>query len=76
MEIGEILVRLFQLRNFLRGNGAEGTVEVVDGLDEVFGEVSDGEIFGGLDVAFRAVLEVAEVGDGAEVLVLLRGMVS
>lgn len=47
---------------FLRGHGGEGAIEVVDGLDEVFGEPLDGEVLGGLDVALRAFLEVAEVG--------------
>ena len=57
---------------FLRGDGGKSAVEVVDAIDEVFGEAGDGEVAGGGDVAFRAVLEVAEVGDGAEVFVLVR----
>jgi hypothetical protein len=69
------LVADFRFRDgeFLGGDGEEGAVEVVDAVDEVFGEAGDGEVAGGADVAFGAVLEVAEVGDGAEVFVL-RGL--
>jgi hypothetical protein len=52
------------------GDGAQRAVEVVDGLDEVPGEALDGEVFCGLGFALCAFLEVAEVGDGAEVFVL------
>lgn len=52
------------------GDGGEGAVEVVDAVDEVLGELLDGEVAGALDLALGAVLEVAEVGDGAEALVL------
>lgn len=66
------LVADFRFRDgeFLGGDGEEGAVEIVDAVDEVFGEAGDGEVAGGADVAFGAVLEVAEVGDGAEVFVL------
>jgi hypothetical protein len=55
---------------FLGGHGAEGAVEVVDGLNEVAGETLDGEVLCSLSFAFCALLQVAEVGDGAEVFVL------
>ena len=45
-------------------------VLVVDRLDEVTGEALDGKVLGGLGLARGALLQVAEVGDGAEVLVL------
>lgn len=64
---GQILVIAFEL---LRGNGGEGAVEVIDRLNEVAGEALDGEVLGGLGLTRCALLEVAEVGDGAEVLVL------
>jgi hypothetical protein len=51
-------------------NSIQGAVEVVDGLDEVAGESLDGKVFGRGDFALGAVLQVAEVGDGAEVFVL------
>lgn len=54
----------------LGGDGGEGAVEVVDRLDEVAGEALDGEVLGGLGLARCALLQVAEVGDRAEVLVL------
>jgi hypothetical protein len=44
-------------------DGAEGAVEVVDGLYEIAGEALDGEVFCGLDLALGTFLEVAEVGD-------------
>ena len=50
--------------------GGEGAVEVVDAFDEVGGEAGDGEGAGAVDVAFGAVLKVAEVGYGAKVFVL------
>jgi hypothetical protein len=51
-------------------DGGECAVEVVDGLDEVAGEALQGEVFGGLNLALGALLEVAVVGDGAEVFIL------
>lgn len=45
-------------------------VEVVDGFDEVAGEFLQGEVLCGADLALGALLEVAVVGDGAEVFVL------
>lgn len=56
----------------LGGHVGEGAVQVVDGLEQVLGELLDGEVAGGLLVAGRAVLEGAELGDCADVLVLLR----
>lgn len=46
----------------LGGHGAEGAVQVVDGLDEVAGEALDGEVLCRLGFALGAFLEVAEVG--------------
>ena len=63
----EVLVVALEL---LGGDSGEGAVEVVDGLDEVAGEALDGKVLGGLGLARGALLQVAEVGDGAEVLVL------
>lgn len=45
--------------------------EVVDAGEEVAGKLLQGEVPRGLDFALCAVLEIAVVGDGAEVLVLL-----
>jgi hypothetical protein len=58
------------VRELFGGNGADGAVEVVDGFNEVARETLDREVFGALDLALCALLEVAEVGDGAEVFVL------
>jgi hypothetical protein len=56
---------------FFGRNGGEGTVEVVDAFYEVAGEALEGEVFGGLDLALCPLLEVAVVGDGAEVFILV-----
>lgn len=56
------------------GNGEQGAVEVVDALQEVDGEALDGEVAGAIHVALRALLEVAEVGDRAEVFVLVAAL--
>ena len=57
----------------LGGDVCEGAVEVVDGLEEVLCELLDGEVGGGFLVAGGAVLEGAELGDCADVLVLFGG---
>lgn len=63
----EVLVVAAQL---LGGDGRQRAVEVVDALDQVLGELLDGEVARRLDLARRAVLKVAEVGDSAQALVL------
>ena len=68
----EVLGLLLGLE-LLLGNDAQGTVEVIDRFNEVLGELLDGEVLGLLDLAGGALLEVAEVGDGAEALILKRG---
>lgn len=68
-ELLEILVLVLGLE-LVCGDGRQGAVEVVDAVDEVLGELLDGKVAGGLDLTCRAVLEVAEVGDGAKAFVL------
>jgi hypothetical protein len=70
VEGGEVAVGL----EFLGLDGGQGAVQVVDALDEVAGELLQREVFGGLNFALGAVLQVAEVGNGAEVFVLRLGM--
>lgn len=67
LEVGRLLLGL----ELLLGDHGEGTVEVVNAVDEVLGELLDGEVTGGLHFTGSPVLEVAEVGNGAEVLVLV-----
>jgi hypothetical protein len=43
-------------------DGTECAVEVIDAFYEVPREALDGEVFCGVDFAFCAVLQVAEVG--------------
>ena len=57
-------------------DGGKGAVEIVDGFEEVGSEAGDGELTCCVDVAFCALLEVAEVGYGAEVFVLLTATIS
>lgn len=73
VEVDELLdvVVLLGGVDLVGGDVGEGAVEVIDALDEVLGELLDGKVAGRLDLALGAVLEVAEVGDGAEALVLL-----
>ena len=63
-EVG--IVRL----ELLLGDGAKGAVEVVNRLDEIASEALNGKVLCALNFALGALLEVAEVGDGAEVFVL------
>jgi hypothetical protein len=58
----KVLVVAIQL---LGRDVCKGAVEVVDALDEVLGELLNGEITRSLDLARGTVLQVAEVGDGA-----------
>ena len=53
-----------------RRKGRECPVEIIDTVDQVFGKAGDGKVLGVLDIALGSFLEVAEVGDGAEVSVL------
>lgn len=73
VQVGEILDALRSVLGLelLLGNHSKSSVEVVNAVDEVLGELLDGEIFGGLDLTGGALLQVAEVGDGAQALVLL-----
>lgn len=70
-EFEEILVGLaldgFEL---VLGHGQQCAVEVVNALQEILGKALDGEVPGIVLVALGALLEVAEIGDGAEVFVL------
>jgi hypothetical protein len=72
VQVGEVLqvLRLLGGVELLGGDAGEGVVEDVDALDEVLGEALDGKVAGRLDLALSAVLQVAEVGDGAEALIL------
>lgn len=64
VEVDEVLV-VFHVGAGLFGDGGQRAVEVVDAVDEVFGEFLDGEVTGCFLVALRAVLQITEVGDGA-----------
>lgn len=72
VEVGELLeiLALDLGLELVCGDGGQGAVEVVDAVDEVLGELLDGKVAGGLDLTCCAVLEVAEVGDGAKAFVL------
>ena len=67
VQVDEVLVIAGQL---LGGDGGQGAVEVVHAIDEVLGELLDRKVASALDLALGAVLEVAEVGDGAKTFIL------
>jgi hypothetical protein len=46
-------------------------IEIIDGGEEIFGEFLKGEIARGLDLSLGAVLEIAVVGNGSQVFVLV-----
>lgn len=73
VQVNEVLevARLLGGVDLLLGHHGERAVQVVDAVDEVLCELLEGEVAGLLDLALCAVLEVAEVGDGAQALVLL-----
>jgi hypothetical protein len=72
VQVGEILNALRSVLGveLVLGNHSKSAVEVVDAVDEILGELLDGEIFGGLDLTGGALLQVTEVGDSAQALVL------
>ena len=70
VEVDEILSLLRFVGKLLGRYGGKGAVEVVDAVDEVLGELLGGKVASRLDLALCAVLEVAEVGDGAKAFVL------
>ena len=71
VEVVQVFVR-FVGQGFRR-DGGQGPVEVVDRFEQVRGEFLDGELPRRAYVALRALLEVSEVGYGAEVFVLFMG---
>lgn len=60
MQVDEILIVLGE---FLRGDGVEGAIEIVDAIEEILGEALQGEFAGGGDFALGLFLEVAVFGD-------------
>lgn len=70
-EVGQIRVLVPRRGQLGRRHGREGPVQVVDAVEQVFGEARDGEVARRGHVALGALLQVAEVGDLAEVFVLL-----
>lgn len=72
-EVKQVLVGLgLDGIKLVRGHGQQRAVEVVNALEEVLGEALDGEVAGAVHVTLGAFLQIAELGDGAEVFVLLR----
>jgi hypothetical protein len=47
------------------GNSSQGVIEVIDGGEEIFGELLKSEIARGLNLSLGAVLEIAVVGNGS-----------
>lgn len=61
VQIDQVLVAV-RLANLLSRDSTKCAIQVVNAFDEITGEPGDGESFCGVDFAFGAVLEVAEVG--------------
>ena len=76
-ELKELLV-LFSLGGIelFRGYSQQRTVEVVNALQEILGEALDGKVTGIVHVALGTLLEVAELGNRAEIFVLIDGIIS
>ena len=70
VEVDKVLGGFRLLGELLGRDGGQGAVEVVDAVNEVLCELLDGKVACSLDFALSAVLEIAEVGDGAEAFVL------
>lgn len=72
VQLGQVLelLRLVLSIKLLLGNHGQCAVEVVNAVDQIFGEARDRKLAGVLDLALSAVLEVTEVGNGAETFVL------
>lgn len=62
VQVHEVLVVAVEL---LGRHGAQGAVEVVDAVEQLFGEALQGEVLGCLDFALGLLLEVAVIRNGA-----------
>jgi len=71
-QILEVLILLLGLE-LLLGHHGQCAVKVVYAVDQILGELLDRKVASSLHVTRCAILEVAEVGDRAEVLVLQDG---
>lgn len=56
----------------LLGNNGKSTIEVIDAVEQVFGESLQGKVLCCLHLSLGLLLEIAVLGDGALPLVLLR----
>lgn len=64
VQLDQFLVgAVFRGDELIGGDGIEGTVEVIYGVQEVCCEFLDAELFRGSDVALSSSLEVLEVSD-------------
>lgn len=71
-QVQQVLVGLGSRGAELVGrHGEQCAVEVVDALQQVHRETLDGKVAGAVHVALGALLEVEEVGHGADIFVLL-----
>jgi hypothetical protein len=70
-EIVEILVFRGLVGNLVRRHSTQGAVEVIDGFDKVLSEALDSKGLGRIDVTAGTLLKIAEIGNGAEVFILI-----
>ena len=62
MQLDQIFVLFGE---FVLRNGNERAVQIIDAVEEIFGETLQCKVLGGLDFSFGLFLEVAVVGYGA-----------
>lgn len=72
VEVGELLevLRFFRSLKLVGRDHCQGTVKVVNAVDEILCEFLDSKVAGSLDFTSSAILQVAEIGDSAEAFIL------
>lgn len=54
----------------IRGHGQQRAVKVINAVEEILSKALNSEVAGTVHIALCALLEVAEVGDGAQIFIL------
>lgn len=72
VEVHDLLVVLSVVLDLV-GDNAQGSIKVVDRVQQVFGELGQGKVVCLLDFSLGGLLQVSEVGDGSLVVLLELG---